>query len=270
MSKQKIEFNLPANLLFSAITRSLADEIFNYVGFSKEWCSRLKLVVDELFMNAVKYGSTENKSIVHIVFTYDDKEIEFKIDDDGTGSQKTTVDDLKAVILKNANHNDLTKTSGRGLAMITQIWTDQMNIEKSPYGGISMFFVKKIEKTSPPPPAIIQTVMTKPPKQTSSMVKEVQPAGPAFNIMLEGEIDPINIDKLAMPIAEKIDNMPQGGRLVLDFTHLNYINSTFIGHLASWYKQVQKNGGQIALKNTNEQILDVLDLVGLKRVLIIE
>lgn len=271
MEKQKIEFNLPANLLFSGITRCLADEIFSYVGFTKEWSSRLKLVVDELFMNAVRYGSTQDASTVHIVFIYDDKEVEFRIDDDGTGSQKTTAEELKARIAKNSNHNDVTKTSGRGLALITQIWTDKFNVEKSPYGGITLSFVKKIEKTPPPPPAIIQTVITKPPtRSTQPAVQDIKEPVATYNISLEGDIDPLSIEKLAMPVFEQVSAMAEGSRLILDFTNLQYINSTVIGHLAAWYKEIHRKKCQLVLKNTSEQIRDVLDLVGLKKVLIFQ
>jgi anti-anti-sigma factor len=271
--KQKIEFNLPANLRFSSITRSFAEEVFNFVGFSKEWCSRLKLVVDELFMNAVRYGSTEGKSTIHVVFLYDDNEVEFKIEDDGTGAKGISPEELKSIIAENANHSDVTKTSGRGLALITNLWTDKLDIGKSSYGGVSISFVKAIETTPPPAPPLIQAAISKHaepvPAPEQAQVTE-HPEGQSFTLKLSGEIDQLNIEKLALPVVEQIKTLPNGATLVLDFSAIEYINSTFIGHLASWYKDVQKKEGQIVLKNTNDQIKDVLDLVGLGRVLVLE
>lgn len=228
-------------------------------------------------MNAVKYGSTKDKSIVHIYFTYNDKEVEFHIEDDGTGSRATTVEKLRLLINQNANQNDVTKTSGRGLAMITTLWTDKLEIEESRYGGMAISFVKSIETQPPPPPKLVKSAILKsaeslePIKQSKEKeIEQKKPQGPSFIVKLQGKIDQLNIDKLALPVNEQIKALPENGVLILDFAELDYINSTFIGLLASWLKDVQRKDGQIILQNTNHQIKDVLDLVGLGKVLNIE
>ncbi len=40
--------------------------------------------------------------------------------------------------------------------------------------------------------------------------------------------------------------------------------------MASWYNEVRKKGGKIVLLNTNDQIRDVLDIVGIKHVVAIK
>ena len=214
MQKQKIELNIPANLKFSSLVRHLTEEVFSYVGFTKEWSSRLKLVVDELFMNAVKYGSTEYKSIVHLVLSYNEEMVEFRIEDDGTGAQKMTAEELKARIKKNAVQNGITAISGRGLALITHLWTDKLNIEQSSAGGIAISFTKNIETTppTPPPPLVLPTepidLKTEPAVHSAPLpVKQAE--GPTVTVRLQGEIDQSNLEKLTLPVQEQLDVLPE-------------------------------------------------------------
>jgi anti-anti-sigma factor len=271
MQKQKIELNIPANLHFSSLVRNIAEEVFNFIHFSKEWANRLKLVVDELFMNAVKYGSKENESMIRIFFLYDDRKVEFRIEDDGTGTRKISAGELKALIYKNAAENSLTKTSGRGLALISSQWTDGLAVEESPLGGIAISFVKKIETMPPAPPQLVQNVVSlasepaRRPAKTEAAKERKN--SPEFIIRLQGEIDQINIEKLALPVEEQIAALPNGAALILDFAKIEYINSTFIGRLASWYNSARKKNARIIIQNADSQIMDVLDLVGLRHVI---
>lgn len=278
MQKQKIELNIPANLKFSSLVRHFTGEFFIYVGFTKEWSSRLKLVVDELFMNAVKYGSTEDKSTVHLIFYYNENMVEFIIEDDGTGAQKISVEELKIRIKKNTNESSAIATSGRGLALITHLWTDEIKIEQSNFGGIAISFSKKIETTSPPlshalvSPAI--SLEDKPVEQKTEMqfkeLKKESPKEAVVTIKLHGEIDQSNLEKITLPVEGQLDVLSDGSTLVLDFKDVIYINSTVIGYLAEWHNRLEKKNGQMILINANEQVKDVLNLVGLAHIFKIE
>ncbi|MFH0837926.1 MAG: ATP-binding protein [Patescibacteria group bacterium] len=145
MPKHKIEFTLPADLKFSPLVRRISEEVFHYAGFDKEWADRLKLVVDELFMNANRYGSKTDDDKIYMLFIFDNNEVSFRIEDEGRGQRKTNAAELKKLVHKNADKaGDLSKTSGRGLALITHLWTDDMKIEDSKRGGIVVTFTKKI------------------------------------------------------------------------------------------------------------------------------
>ena len=277
---------------FSSLVRSVSQDVFSFAGFGKEWCGRLKLVVDELFMNAVFYGSTQDESIVSIVFSYDEHMVEFSIADDGTGKSKVTPEELRQIIDRNIKNNTITQTSGRGLAMITNFWTDNLSIEKSPAGGILISFSKKIESAPPPPPPLIRAAIDKaaaesekaheqPPQSapsaqvtqlSQSTSNQSQPIEkkPSFLIELHGDIDPFNIERTILPINEAIAKLPDQSILILDFKNVTYINSTFIGQLAAWYKDMRQKHGKIILRNAQDQIKDVLVLVGLDRVLTLE
>lgn len=283
MQKQIIQIELTANLNYSGLIRHVANEVFENAKFSKAWCGRLKLVVDELFMNAVKYGSTKDKSVVHIAFEYDDKGMQFTIEDDGTGPQAKSAAELQAIIGRNEANNDLTRTSGRGLALIARMWTDGMQVAQSTYGGIGIGFVKKLENAGAPP-AVAPMELLLPEVETVQATQAPAPAaaphvptgptpvstpinGPVFQIKLSGEIDQSNIAEKIAPVTAQVETMPKGSVLELDFSDLTYINSTFIGSLAGWYRSLQAKQGHIRLLHLTDQVREILTLVGLINVL---
>ncbi|MBN1258596.1 ATP-binding protein [Candidatus Peregrinibacteria bacterium] len=266
MNRQTFQFTVPATLRLSAMVRNIAEEIFCMAGFSKSWCSRLKLVVDELFMNAVKYGSTEMKSKVEIEIFYDDTDAGFMISDDGTGTQPMSVKELRATIAANADHNQITSTHGRGLALIANLWTDGFTIDQGPQGGIRVSFTKKIVTTNPPPPPLTELavgmhVPAQPP------AAEEKPKGPAVTVRLQALSDQYNIEELFTPVFERAQSMPEGSALTLDLSEVDYINSTFVGHLAQVYNVLSKKHGTVTLAKANKEVRDVLDIVGLGRVM---
>jgi len=279
MDKQTIQIAITANLDYSALVRHVASEVFENAKFSKAWCGRLKLVVDELFMNAVKYGSVKDKSIVHISFEFDKEGVQFTIEDDGTGPQAKSADELRAVIHRNEANGDLTRTSGRGLALIAKMWTDGMQVAQSTYGGIGIGFLKKLENAEKPPAApalelpILSPNLTQAaaaptaPTPTHPVAKGLKPQGPSYEVKLSGEIDQSNMAEKIAPINEQIATMASDSTLVLDFSNLTYINSTFIGNLAGWYRALQQKQGTLCLKHVNESVREILTLVGLINVI---
>lgn len=300
---QKIELKLPANLHYSSVLRHMAGELFAMAKFSKAWSSRLKLVVDELFMNAVRYGSTPNTSTVTITFNLDENGIECVMEDDGTGSLAVPAEELKKKIVANEANTDITRTSGRGLSMITKLWTDGMEITKSEFGGIAVKISKELATAGetppapPPPPELAEamkavqaaagtpapaapaapTVAAEPGKgplvkPAESSVGSAAPAptpqaGATYEVKLSGEIDQSNITEKVSPVYDQIEVIPEGSTLILDFAELDYINSTFIGNLAAWYSALQAKKGELQLKNVNQPVREVLALVGLTSVL---
>lgn len=300
MQNQVINIEFPANLRYSSLVRHIAEEILTTAGFHSVWCSRLKLVVDELYMNAVKYGSTEDISKVKLCFEFDGQRFRFTIEDDGTGPKTTDPEELKQLIITNTVNDDLVRTSGRGLSMITRNWTDEMEVESSDMGGIRILFVKELAKatapsaeetTQEPPAELVKMIM-----DADAQMKEVENAlvsapvsapvsspageriteassqagisgptgeGQLIEFALSGEIDLSNIDLVANKIKDKIEKLGEGGILVLDFKGVSYINSTFIGNLASWHTHLSHKGAKLRIKNLLPSVREILQLVGL-------
>ncbi len=268
MEPQKFQFTVPATLRLSSMVRNIAEEIFCMAGFSKSWCSRLKLVVDELYMNAVRYGSTEMKSHVFVELFYDDMNAGFTISDDGTGPNRMSVEELKTTVAANADRNEVTSTHGRGLALIANLWTDGFTIDKSPQGGIRVAFTKKIVTTNPPPPPLMDLAMEMPVSAPAPKGAEPPaPKGPTITVKLQSVSDQYNIEELFTPVFERAESMPENAVLTLDMKEIDYINSTFVGHLAQVYNVLNRKHGQVVLANANRDVRDVLDLVGLGRVM---
>lgn len=258
MNEQKQTFSIivPADLGVSSLVRNLSNDLFRLAGFSEAWASRLKLVVDELFMNAVKYGSIPGQSKVTLGFILGE-DVEFSIYDDGTGVRKMDPEALRDLITLNEQNATITKTSGRGLAVITHLWTDELQVEKSPQGGICIRFRKKVVTT--PPPSLSA------PEHPPSL--PVIPHGPSIVFALKNTVDPEALVELSHEVEHQVNILAAGNTLVLDFQAIDYINSTFIGHLAAWYNAVTQKGGSLALKNINAQVKDVLELVGLSQII---
>ena len=258
MEKQKLQFIFPANINYSSLVRHIAKEVCKMAKFDDVWRDRLELVVDELFMNSVDYGSTKGKSFICINFEYDEKELKFSIEDDGTGEKAVSAKELSKIILKNQSNTDLSKTSGRGLSMIAQSWTDGVEIDDGNRGGVRISFVKEI-----PDEEVVEDQENKPTPDPDNTVEENV-------IKLTGEIDQSNIKEKTAPVYTKVSEMPEGGTLMLDFDDVNYINSMFMVSLAAWHTSMKKKKGKICLKNIKGRVKEVLDMTGLSKVLNIQ
>lgn len=73
------------------------------------------------------------------------------------------------------------------------------------------------------------------------------------------------VDTNNAPEVEKIiwENIGDGdGKMVIDFSQVNYISSAGLRVLLKTAKQMKKGGGKLGLCNLNDQIKEVLELSG--------
>ncbi|OGJ42983.1 hypothetical protein A3J23_03630 [Candidatus Peregrinibacteria bacterium RIFCSPLOWO2_02_FULL_48_14] len=90
------------------------------------------------------------------------------------------------------------------------------------------------------------------------------PAGKVVKLIhIVGQLDESNVDEQAKSIYQVIETNPQGLSLVFDVTGLEYMNSKSIGYLTDWYSKVSAAGGKVVLASPRENILDILQVVGL-------
>lgn len=226
-------------------------------------------------MNACRYGSDGKNSTVTLQFMFDEQDFTFRIQDAGDGVEKVSAEELKAIVSRNSKEiDDLTKTCGRGLALISSLWTDGLDIAPSDLGGISVTFTKRISSESPPPPVIIPKSLPAEPARVAQSDKTeaspVLPKGPAETVAVSGEVDQESIKPILKTVEEKIAELPEQGMLILDMKELTYFNSTFIGNLAHWHNELQSKQAQLVLRNTSHEVRDILKLVGLDKVIYIE
>jgi anti-sigma B factor antagonist len=87
-----------------------------------------------------------------------------------------------------------------------------------------------------------------------------EPAGTRV-IAVSGEADLSSCDPLRRALDEVIGDGAE--RVELDFTHLDFIDSTGIGVLVAALKRMQAKGGDIALRSPGASVLRVLEITGL-------
>jgi anti-anti-sigma factor len=97
-------------------------------------------------------------------------------------------------------------------------------------------------------------------------IEDVQgaPAGKVVKLVhIVGQLDESNVDEQAKLIYQILEANPQGLSLVFDIAGLEYMNSKSIGYLTDWYSKVSAGAGRVVLASPRENILDILQVVGL-------
>lgn len=246
-SQDQVSIVLPADLRFSNTIRNFVGDLLKVIDTKELWINRLVLVIDELFMNAVKYGSKDHKDKVYLSVDILEDAIVFCIEDMGTGSGKIAPEELQKIILQSKEDTSLSKTSGRGLSMIVSNWTDGFSIEKSSKGGVKVVTKKNIadiiEKQSDMHQVSIDTM----------------PEVAVINFSKKLDVHDSDVEKEMIRNVEEMDKT----LYVFDLESLNYINSVFIGLLAKLYNIILKKKGKVVIVNLSDTIKDTLNLVGL-------
>lgn len=90
-------------------------------------------------MNAVKYGSRTDDTVTVVCTCTDDG---IRIDVADRGARGTSVTELQTIIACRECTHTPHQTSGRGLALFLQQWTDHFFITQNEYGGLTVSFTK--------------------------------------------------------------------------------------------------------------------------------
>lgn len=101
-------------------------------------------------------------------------------------------------------------------------------------------------------------------------VEDVQCTNPNKLIKLvkiSGQLDESNVDEEAKKIYSLIDSSGSNLNLIFEFSGLEYMNSKSIGYLTDWYSKITANGGKLAICAARENILDILQVVGLTQLI---
>jgi len=145
----KITITLPTSAYFmSGIRDFTLSMIKNTTNFAEKWAFRFQSVVDELCNNAIEYGSAKGSEIrisfIHRPNTY----LQIIVEDTGTGKNKIKATELKKLFdTRRKPGYAFTGIRGRGLVKIVGEWTDEINFEDRPGGGLKIS-VKKYIKDS--------------------------------------------------------------------------------------------------------------------------
>ena len=81
-------------------------------------------------------------------------------------------------------------------------------------------------------------------------------------IHANGQFDETNLDLLSQE-RDPIINNETIRYVILDFTHVDYINSKILSYLAGLYTDIQSKNMQIVFGGCGEKVLSILNLVGM-------
>ncbi len=253
---KRYPLTIPANIHLAPALRSIAMCVFQECGFEGSTLSHLQLVFDELFMNAVRYGSTEESNI-YITFEFEDPTLQVSLEDEG-GEKKISAQELKKIIVAEESNTDLGKQSGRGLAQISSKWADSLKVHDGTRGGICMIFTKILVEGEESVPKI---------HANTSLKSLPNPHLPLEKLPISGQIDDVTFQKNTEPIDSFIDDIEEPTLLILDFSHLEFCNSTFLAKVADWKQKMKKKNGDLVLQNVPEKIFEIFDLVGMTKMI---
>jgi len=85
-------------------------------------------------------------------------------------------------------------------------------------------------------------------------------------VKIAGELDLKVADKLRTDLDRLIDENP-GKELILDFTNVNFIDSSGLGVILGRYKKICLTGSKICIKDVQPQVKRVLELSGISRLI---
>jgi anti-anti-sigma factor len=85
-------------------------------------------------------------------------------------------------------------------------------------------------------------------------------------IRIEGQLDESNVDDKAQEMYDLVEGLEEGTFLIFDLEGLTYMNSKSIGFLTDWHLKVAGKKGEILLARARENIIDILNVVGLTQI----
>ena len=90
--------------------------------------------------------------------------------------------------------------------------------------------------------------------------EEVPGKADARIVRFTGDLDATNVDF----ITEQIFNYFSDGlvKIVADFKHLRYVNSTGLGVLLHFNKTAREKGGCFKIVNLNENVYEIIEIIG--------
>lgn len=82
-------------------------------------------------------------------------------------------------------------------------------------------------------------------------------------INLSGNLDELSTEDIAQEFYKIIENAEENTSFIINAEGLSFMNSRSIGYFIDFYKKIEKKGGKIVIANASDNILDIMDVVGL-------
>jgi anti-sigma regulatory factor (Ser/Thr protein kinase) len=132
---------LPSDLEYIPPLRQFVAEIARVEGFSKKFCFRTEIIVDELATNAILHGSQEVQSSITLTAKFEDGALNLSVQDQG-GSRQNLENLKRAVYSPKPSSGD--KKKGRGLTIV-QMLSSEVKIDVGDNGNTQVHVVKSMD-----------------------------------------------------------------------------------------------------------------------------
>jgi len=228
--------------------RGLVKEFLSESRFSPMWIERLVLIADELFTNAVKYGSMEEDH-VKVEATMRDNCFTLSVTDTGNAhGGAVEVCHIEKLMERNSERGERA-IRGRGLAFITKQWSDTLDIIKTEQGG----FCVRITKD-----AANQYLLGGDAVYKNACAQE--------EVVLNlGELDQEQLDKTRLLFSELRDiaDCNEGARFLFDFSGITKCREETSKQFAELFLRIKEGGGHITLLHVDEEVRKILEKIGI-------
>lgn len=249
-----ISLTVPADLRQSQLVRMTVKQALELTDMPACWVYRLMLVLDELFMNAVKYGSSVGDTVLVEVISKQ-KGVHIRVSDMGHTENKEdsmTPRRLSHIVRKNAAREGMLHTSGRGLALIANAWTDKLSIRQSEFGGISVEVEKLFEHAQRDNLPATEMHTEKLSKQHEELVVHIQ------ETILQPDSGS-EFDRLTDVLSDRVHEQVR-----FECSGIGTLDHAAMMHLLELYLTVVERDGCVRWQNTSvgvEKYLKLLNLV---------
>ena len=138
----------PSDLEYMPPLRQFVAEIARVEGFSKKFCFRTEIIVDELATNGILHGSQDVQSALTLRAKFEEGAMSLSVQDQG-GSRQNLENLRRAVYSPKPSTGD--KKKGRGL-VIVQMLSNEIKIDLGEDGQTQVHVVKTKDPEDPRAP----------------------------------------------------------------------------------------------------------------------
>lgn len=86
-------------------------------------------------------------------------------------------------------------------------------------------------------------------------------------LSFSGQLDEMSCDDIFERLKDFLKKKSDERFFIFHLKDLEYINSKSIGYMTDIYRKISSRGGKLVLAEVPENVLDILDLIGITRVI---
>lgn len=137
--------NVPSDLEYVPPLRQFIAEIARVEGYSKKFCFRTEIIVDELATNGILHGSQEVHSDITLTAKFEGEAMNLSVQDQG--GSRHNLENLKRCVYSPKPSSD--KKKGRGLVIVQMLASEvKINLEENGHTQVSVTKMREGDELS--------------------------------------------------------------------------------------------------------------------------